>query len=330
MAIEATDLKLLKSATVNDGLANGGRMSTNEIVSNVPTNLFPNVTQAERTAGITRYRKFFSKLHDDGDEVLYNHKVWVKKQTPAADSLYIKVGTNTDTQAEADDYTDWLGCGRLNASANADATSVEVLFEDDGLGISTGDKAWLSDGTNEEFVEVSGVSFVDATATITLASGLTYSYAAYDPAAQVWFAGYEDLSDTTSSIDSFVLTGASNTYDGSKFHTYNEGTIEDDWELEIEAGDATYKMTGTIAGEIATAQTKAAQKSFSNPSYSGSQGYYFSMDASALTGTWIAGEKLNFSTHHAAKAMWAKEIVTAGTASYSNNNPEIRVSGESA
>ena len=144
MAIEATDLKLYKSVTVGDTVANGGRQSYNEIVSNVATNLFPNVTQAERTAGLTRYRKMFSKLHDDGNETLYNHRLWIKKQTPADDYIQVKVGTNTDTQAEADDYTAWLGCGRLNDACLADATSIEVLFEA-ASGVQDGDVGWLSD-----------------------------------------------------------------------------------------------------------------------------------------------------------------------------------------
>jgi len=330
MSIEATDLKLYKSVTVNDGNSNGGGMSVNEVVSNQATNLFPNVTQAERTAGITRYRKLFTKVHDGGNEVLYNHKLWIKKQTPAADSIYIKAGTNSDTQAQADDYTGWLGCGRLNTLASADSTSIEVLFEDAGIGISDGDYGWLSDSTNEEFVEVSGVSWDSHTATITLTSGLTYSYAAYDAGAPVYFAGYEDLSDTTSSIDSFVVTTAGDgDVDTSKFGTYNQGTIEDDWELEMD-GANTFKMTGTVTGEIATGQAEASEFKPSNPNVTGSQGYYFIMEAGALTGTWTTGDTLTFSTHHAAKAVWVKEIVGETTASYSNNNPELRVSGESA
>jgi hypothetical protein len=328
MAIEAADLKLYKSATVNNGASNGGRQSYNEIISNQATNLFPNVTQAERTAGITRYRKMFSKVHDDGNEVLYNHKCWIKKQTPADDHIQVKEGTDTDTQSAASGYTNWLGCGRLNDAALADSTEIEVLFETNS-GIYNGSKGWLSDGTNEEFVEVTNVSWVVNTATITLSAGLSYGYSAYTTEDPVYFAGYLDLGDTTSAIDSFVITG-SGTFVEANASTYNQGTIDDDWEIEIEAGDATYKCTGTFSGLIASGQALNSEFKPSNPNVSGSQGYYFRIVASSFGGTWVQGNKLNFSTHHASRAVWVKEVVGAGTASYSNNNPEVRVSGESA
>jgi hypothetical protein len=329
MAIEAADLKLYKSVTVGDGLSNGGRQSYNEVISNQATNLFPNVTQAERTAGITRYRKTFSKVHDDGNETLYNHKLWIKVQTPAGDLIQVKAGTNTDTQAEADDYTGWLGCGRLNQAVSADSTEIEVLFED-ASGIQTSDVGWLSDGTNEEFVSVTGVSWVVNTATITLSAGLTYGYSAYTAEDPVYFAGYIDLSDTTSSVDSIVVTSASGTFTNANLTTFNQGTIEDDWQIEMENATPTYKCTGTFSGEIATGQALNSEFKPSNPNVAGSQGYYFQIAASSFGGTWTTGETLDFSTHHASKAVWVKEVVPASTASYSNNNPELRVSGESA
>jgi len=328
MAIEATDLKMYKSAVVNDADSNGGRMSYNEVVSNQATNLFPNVTQAERTAGLTRYRKAFCKLHDDGNEVLYNHKVWIRIETPAGDYIQIKEGTNEDVQSEADDYTEWLGCGTLNAPASIDATSIDVLFETNS-GVQTGDAGWLSDGTNEEFVEVAGVSWSVNVATITLSSGLSYEYAAHTPSAPVRYGGVLELSDTTSSVDSISITG-SGTFDEDKINTYNQGTVEDDWEIEINAGDTTYTCTGTNTGELTSSQNIASEFKPSNPNVSGTQGYYFRIQALAFGGSWVEGDKLNFSTHHAAKAIWAKEVVPASTSSYSNNNPYIRMSGESA
>ena len=329
MAIEATDLKLYKSVTVGDAVSNGGRQSYNEVVSNQATNLFPNVTQAERTAGLTRYRKMFSKLHDDGNEILYNHKLWIKKQTPADDYIQVKVGTNVDTQAEADDYTAWLGCGRLNSACIVDATSIEVLFEA-ASGVQDGDVGWLSDSTNEEFVTVSSVSWNSNTATLTLATGLTYGYSAYTSGAPVYYAGYLDLSDTTSSVDGITVSVGSGTFTNANLTTYNQGTIEDSWEIEFESGDVTYKCTGTFAGAIATGQAKASEFKPSNANVAGSQEYYFKIAASSFTGTWVEGDKLTFDTHHASKAVWVKEVVPAATSSYSNNNPEVRVNGESA
>jgi hypothetical protein len=59
MAVQASDIKFLKSVTVTDTGVNGGRKGQVEVVSGARHNLFPRVTKAERTAGVTRYRKEF-------------------------------------------------------------------------------------------------------------------------------------------------------------------------------------------------------------------------------------------------------------------------------
>ncbi len=59
MAVVATDIKFRKSAIVTDTGSNGGRKSQTEVVSGTKHNLFPRITDAERTAGGTRYRKEF-------------------------------------------------------------------------------------------------------------------------------------------------------------------------------------------------------------------------------------------------------------------------------
>lgn len=328
MSIEAADLKLYKSAVINNGSTNGGRMSTTaEIVSGVMNNMFPNVTQAERTAGLTRYRKGFSKVYDDGTETLYNHKVWCTVQTPANDLIQVRPATNTDTQSDAEGYsTGWLGNGRLATVVAVDATEIEVDFED-ASGIANGDDGWLSDGTNEEFVEVTNVSWSVNQATITLASGLSYGYSTYATSGTV-FAGYHEYGDTTASQDNVAVTSASGTFDPTYLLVYNKGCVEDSWTISF-TGSSTFTCSGTNTGSISGGST-ASDYEPTNPNVSGAGNYYFRVTTTAWGGSWINGNTVTFDTHHAARAFWVKEIVPAGTASYSNNNPEIRVSGESA
>ena len=52
-----TDLKIYLPETVNDLATNGGRMSTNLVVSGVVQNVWPHVPRAERTSGSKKYRK---------------------------------------------------------------------------------------------------------------------------------------------------------------------------------------------------------------------------------------------------------------------------------
>jgi hypothetical protein len=328
MSIEASELKLYKSAIVSDTVANGGRMGTVEITSGVATNVFPNVTQSERTAGITRYRKTYTKVYDASSETLYNHKAFIKKQSPADDYVQVKAGTNTDTQAEADDYTGWLGCGKVNASVALDSTSVEVLFEA-ASGIQAGDKAWLSDGTNEEYLTVSSdstaVTWVGSTATIILTTGTIYAYNAYTPSNPVWFSGYMDLGDTTSAVDSIVVTTAGDgTFDASYLTLLNKGCVEDTWTITMGAAGA-FTAVGTNSG-ISRAGSRGS--TFEPTNTLGD--IMFRILSSAWVDTWAEADTLVMDTHHAAKAVWIKEIVPAATASYSNNNPELRIAGESA
>jgi hypothetical protein len=328
MSISASEIKLYRSAVVNNITTNGGRMSTTEVVTNVLNNLFPNVTQAERTAGVTRYRKAYCKLHDSGDETLYNHRSWMKTQSPAGDYVQVKAGTNTDTQAQADDYTNWLGCGRLNTAESADSTSIEVLFETNS-GVGTPDATntqlcWISDGTNEEFINVTAVSWASNTATLTLQSGLQYSYDTYGNAGTV-VAGVVDFGDTTSSVDNIVVTSSSGTFDNTYLTVANIGTVEDSWTITF-TNATQFTCAGANTGSVGSGQVTDDPFSPSNAS----GGTYFAIDASAWGGSWSSSETVTFDTHHAAHAIWVKETVPASTASYSNNNPTLRQSGESA
>jgi hypothetical protein len=107
MAVTTTDIKWYKAVNASgDADTLGNRKGYNEIVSAVMNNLFPNVTQAERTqvGGITRYRKFF--IHNQNtDELSFESvKVWLDFDSSAGDFFRICPGTYVDTQADAKTY----------------------------------------------------------------------------------------------------------------------------------------------------------------------------------------------------------------------------------
>ena len=62
MTIVRAELKAYKALTNVVGGSNGGHMSNNLITSGALNNVFPDVTEAERTAGLTTYRKVFHKV----------------------------------------------------------------------------------------------------------------------------------------------------------------------------------------------------------------------------------------------------------------------------
>jgi len=85
MTIIASDVKFYKAATNNDLAGNGGRISATEIVDDTLNNLFPNVSSAERVAGLTRYRKMFLRNENVEDLILYHTDLWVGTQSVGED-----------------------------------------------------------------------------------------------------------------------------------------------------------------------------------------------------------------------------------------------------
>ena len=149
--MEDTDLCLMKSVTISDADANGGRMSFTQITSNVLANMFPNVTQTERTEGTTRYRKFFFRNKNSSLETAINSRIWISLKSSGGDYFRLKAGTDSDVQSAADDYTDWLGTGHLTEALATDSTTIEALF-DAATGVYNGSRIRLCDGSGgEEF-----------------------------------------------------------------------------------------------------------------------------------------------------------------------------------
>ena len=107
MAVTSSDIKWFKPLySTGDGDSLGNRKAYNEIASAVMNNLFPNVSQAERTQvnGLVRYRKFFVQNINTGETEFENVKVWIDFDSSGGDYFRIAHGTYIDTQLDAKDY----------------------------------------------------------------------------------------------------------------------------------------------------------------------------------------------------------------------------------
>ncbi len=96
MGVSKEDIKYVKSATVTDTSANGGRKSYNTIPNRTKYNLFPRVTRAERLDGITRYRKQFIWNKNTSLETAGSVMAYLLFPSPADDMFYIAAGTQSD------------------------------------------------------------------------------------------------------------------------------------------------------------------------------------------------------------------------------------------
>lgn len=96
----AATIGLFKSSVQSDAAGNGGVLTNNAVVDNAAQNLFPNVSEAERTAGLTRYRLAELKKLDG---TLTIAKLMVDRLSTAGDYLLIKRGAHNDAQSVADE-----------------------------------------------------------------------------------------------------------------------------------------------------------------------------------------------------------------------------------
>ena len=145
MSVVASDIKFRKSVVVTDTAANGSRVGYVEVLSGVKHNLYPRVTKAERTAGITRYRKQFFCNENASNEVAYGVLFYPEFPTNSGDRILVAAGTKEDTQGDIDSTYKWLSCGALNANRTAADSFVTIAFEDTDVDILNGGLIHIAD-----------------------------------------------------------------------------------------------------------------------------------------------------------------------------------------
>ena len=132
MSVQSSDIKFKKSVIVTDTSANGGRKGQAEVISGARHNLFPRVSKAERTAGITRYRKEFWCNENADDDIAYSLMVFKEFPSNGGDRFAIGEGIQIDTQGDiASLPPDWLGSGSLETALFGGETQVDLAMEAD-------------------------------------------------------------------------------------------------------------------------------------------------------------------------------------------------------
>jgi len=336
MTILAAELKLYKSSVVNDIGSNGAGMSANQIVTGVSNNIFPNIPQAERLAGSTKYRKAFYKVANDADETLANCKVFMTKQTPSTDMVTFFAGTQTEVRStvSADGITDTkdhYGVGDLNADVSAAANVFDVLVENDavetifrdGDEIRISDQATLGGAGNEEFHTINTVTYVSNVATITIVGTLAN---AFTTAGGTHVASVLSVSDIVSSGDTFAVTSTAGTYDDTTYPLLadNIGAVEETVTLTFTSATA-FDAVGSISGAMGSG---AIGGDFS-PNNADFTKPYFTLSTAGWGGTWATSDTLVFEVRAASTPLWCKRHVPAGATNVSGNNFKIALRGES-
>lgn len=313
---------------------NGGRMAASLLVSGVKNNLFPDVSQAERTAGATKWRKAFIHVNSAQDAALLNVRLFLDSLTPAGDFVTFTPGTATDTQDQVTGRP--YGIGSLFAPVAGGASQIRVVCEHNteyaGLQpFRVGDLVRVSDrpstgGTgNEEWVALSGVVYVADYATLDFTPALANGYGTQ---ATLVSSVYQQAS-VSGSWSNVAVTSAGGSWDTAtvgNLVAHNKGAIQESWTLTF-TGPGSYTVTGTTVGALPAGGSTSADYAPLNPA-TGTP--YFTLKAAAWGGSFQANDQARFDTHPAVIPVWYRRQVPAGTSSLANDFASLAIHGESA
>lgn len=333
MSILASEIKIYRSLTVTDTSANGGRMSTNQIVSGALANCFSHVLPDERVTGSVKYRKIFYHVGNDDDLPLLAAKVFLDAPTPGADWMTFFAGTMRDTMADHSGSPRRYGSAFLQSNAAAGASSLIVTIEDSSVAgiFAAGDEIVITDkltpgavSGNREFHVISGgPTVVGNQVTISLVGVLANSYTT---AANARVASVLPIGDLACSVSNWAESG-SGTYDETTYPilTDNLGTIEQSWTFAwLDA--TTFTCTGDTVGSVGSG-TIGSNFAPVNPATSKP---YFTLRAAGHGGTHVAGDTITCQTHPAAAAIFVRRDLPAAAASTASNRADLVLLGATA
>jgi hypothetical protein len=331
MAVQDNEIKWYKAAVMASGASNGGRMSAVESVSLTKNNVWPDIDQAERAVGSTKYRKTFIKTDNSANDGLVNPKAFIETPSPGDDSVMIFAGTQTDTESALTGSERTYGAGILNVGVSAGATSIDVTTEgaaflhfQDGDEIRISDQATVLAAGSYEYATISGApTYVGDVATITLASPLANTYT--DTVTRV--ASILALADIKAAFDTFGVTSASGTYDSVTEPVLLDGisAVDDTWTLTFTSGTA-FNIVGTATGAAGSGSIGTATAP-NNPDFGAP---YFTLASAGFGGTFLSGDTIIFHTTPAGAAVWEKRVVPIGAASLAGNKRIIGLLAETA
>jgi hypothetical protein len=328
MAVQDSEIKCYRSSVVNDTGSNGGRMSATQESDMLANSLFPNITEAQRSAGTTRYRKTFWKVANADNTELMNAKVFLERPTTGGDIFYIFPGTQTDLQSDISSPS-LYGTGSLETAIVQGDSTVHVTVENgavpifrSGGTISISNYATNGDVVKEEYHVLSGDASVN---------GNTHSLSLNSTCAN-------DYATSLTFVSSCILTASVKAYASDKQVTSVAGTFDLDLVTVSAIGgvedtltftfsnSTTFSCVGTVIGSLGTGNINSTFAP-NNPSFGTA---YVTVPSSAWAGTWATNNTLVFKIHPAAIPVWEKQVVPTGCAPLSLDYRTVVVTGESA
>ncbi len=337
MTITQPDLKYFKSEEVSSASTNGGLQSmltADEAVTGVKNNVWPNVSAAERTAGIILYRKLFCTPQSNTDDELVDPRIWNHSPTPGDDYIVAFEGTKTDTEATLSESR-LYACGILQADITAGEAALTLTVENsaqtaafealDMVRISAQTSPEAS-GTWEDISCNSSTPLINGlNVTLYFATNLENSYTV---AAGTVVSSLIESSSTSPSTGTIDVTSVSGSVDESGFppELNNKGTVDEDLTVTFSSSTA-FTVVGSRSGALG-AGTVSGDFVATHP-------YNSAMLITLRAGFFSATGFLNLDTVEIPTIannipFWLKRIVPAGSSVLSGDYNISAYRGESA
>ena len=191
MPIETNNLVLYKSERLTDTPDGGGKYSGQVVTDGESNNLFPDVSELDRTMGRVSLRKIFAAVNNNDTESLMGSTVFISKNPddPNVSALLFSTKSHTDTRDAAQNRLEnYLAkgaqaVGSLLDTAYSGMKSFQVAMEKSESENSVGDTIVLvvSEGEVNEFTQYVRITSVETrTATLRVdKSNIEYKVATY-------------------------------------------------------------------------------------------------------------------------------------------------------
>ena len=177
MPIETNNLVLYKSERLTDATDGGGKYSGQVVADGESNNLFPDVSELDRTMGRVSLRKIFAAVNNNDTESLMGSTVFVSKNPddPNVSALLFSTRSHIDTRDSAQNRLEnYLAkgaqaVGSLLDTAYSGMKSFQVAMEKSESENSVGDTIVLvvSEGEVNEFTQYVRITSVETrTATV--------------------------------------------------------------------------------------------------------------------------------------------------------------------
>ncbi len=223
MPIETNNLVLYKSERLTDTPDGGGKYSGQIVVDGESNNLFPDVSELDRTMGRVSMRKIFAGVNSEDTDALMGSTVFVSQNPddPNVSALLFSTKSHTDTRDSAQNRVEnYLAKGAQAVGSLLDAAysgmkSFQVAMDKNETENSIGDTIVLivSEGTVNEFAQYVRITSVETrTATLRVNnSNIEYKVATYsfqDPlsrdfvgvTASQWYSNVKPVTTLRDSI----------------------------------------------------------------------------------------------------------------------------------